>query len=158
MSTTHLRGRLTRRRSGGSDQWSRDQDIPSSEMGVMPVTDSPPPSYREATLTANLQVPFTDNDAAPTARNVGDTRQLERDLSPERQGGQVEVSDEQDSREHIDLDKRCWQHFERWGQWYMYVFVLIIGVCIGIILYGMLIHFFPSLVVQPKRLHEEART
>ncbi|XP_049272633.1 uncharacterized protein LOC125758902 [Rhipicephalus sanguineus] len=129
MSTTHLRGRGIRRRSGGSDQRSRDQDIiPLSPMGVMPGPDSPPPSYRESVLIANLQVSFTANNAAPAARNVGDICHMEQDLSPERQDRQVEDSDEQDSCEHIDLDKWSRWPFERWGQWYMYVLMVIIGV------------------------------
>ncbi|KAH7984412.1 hypothetical protein HPB52_020444 [Rhipicephalus sanguineus] len=93
----------------------------------MPGPDSPPPSYRESVLIANLQVSFTANNAAPAARNVGDICHMEQDLSPERQDRQVEDSDEQDSCEHIDLDKWSRWPFERWGQWYMYVLMVIIG-------------------------------
>ncbi|KAL3170713.1 hypothetical protein MRX96_044161 [Rhipicephalus microplus] len=90
---------------------------------------------------------FSDNDAVPAGRTVGDIGHSARNLSSERQGGELEESDEQVLREHVDLRQRCLRHFERWGQRYLWV---VIVVFIGIILYATLIHFFPSFYVRQK--------
>ncbi|KAL1423439.1 hypothetical protein MTO96_021120 [Rhipicephalus appendiculatus] len=126
-ATTHLRGR-GRRWSGSSDQRSREQTIPLLSMGVMPVPDSPSPSYPEAMHTANRQVSSTDNDVAPTATNHGDVRQLERDLYRGRRDRRVEHSGGHESREHFEWRRRrC-----------IYVVMFILGVFVGIALYATL--------------------
>lgn len=137
MSMTQLRGRGSRRRS-------HEQEMQTHRM---PVPESPPPSYEESMLTANVPPSFSDNDAAPAGRTVGDIGHSARNLSSERQGGELEESDEQVLREHVDLRQRCLRHFERWGQRYLWV---VIVVFIGIILYATLIHFFPSFYVRQK--------